>query len=115
MRDVNNNMRIGKLKKSELKTEKIEKQELQHSGDLEETSLKDFSNPTEVLGRSQVSKSDNLKQDVAFGMARTEAISSADRLFDIAFKQLQADDDLNAYEKACTIATSLETRDLLSK
>ena len=115
MRDVKNNVEIGKLKKSELKVNKADKQELQACENSEETSLKDFSNPTEVLGRSQVNKSDNLEQDVTFGINQAKAISNSDRLFDIAFKQLKADGEPNAYEKACTIATSSETRDLLSK
>ena len=115
MRDVKNNVEIGKLQKSELRAGKIEKKEVQALEGTEEVSFKDFSNPTEALGRSQVKKSDSFKGDVTFAMAQPKAISNADKLFDIAFKRLQLDGDPNAYENACVIATSLETRDLLSK
>jgi hypothetical protein len=115
MRDINNNLELVKLQKAELKSSKIEDKQETQKVNTEEATLKDFSNPTEVLGRSQVTKSDNLKEDVAFGKKQAKVIFSSDKLFDIAFKQLQAKGDLNAYEKACAIATSSEARELLSK
>lgn len=74
----------------------------------EETSQKvvtDLSNQTEILGRSQISKADNLKSDVAFGRANPQIIASADKFFDIAYTQLVNDNVPNAYEKASTMAT----------
>ena len=115
MRDVKNNVEIGKLQKSELRAGKIEKKEAQTLEDSGEVSFKDFSNPAEILGRSQVKKNDSFKEDVTFAMAHPKVVSNADKLFDIAFKRLQIDGDPSAYENACAIATSLETRDLLSK
>ena len=107
MREVKNNVEIGKTKKVEVKSTKIEKAEPQFCGELEtESTIKDFSNPSaEVLGRSQVSKADNLKADVAFGMEHPETISSADKFFDIAYNTLQSKKDPNAYEKASTMAS----------
>lgn len=82
--------------------------------DTEKKVVKDFSNPTEVLGRSQINKADNLKADVAFGLANPNAISNSDRFFDIAYAQLLEKDDPHAYEKACAISTSTDARELLS-
>lgn len=113
MREINKNLNIGKIKRVDLKAEKAEKSEPQFCGDIcesEETGVKDFSNPkAETLGRSQVNKSDNLESDVAFGMAHPQAIESADKFFDIAFKSLQAEGDTNAYEKAAAM-TDIFTR-----
>lgn len=67
--------------------------------------IKDLSNQTEILGRSQINKADNLKSDVAFGMANQQAITSADKFFDIVYAQLVSDNDPNAYEKASTMAS----------
>lgn len=82
--------------------------------ETEQKVVKDFSNPTEVLGRSQISKADNLKADISFGMANPDAISSSDRFFEIAYAQLSEKDDPHAYEKACAISTSPDARELLS-
>lgn len=116
MREIKNNVEIGKVQKAGLKKEKAERAETSFCGEVEGTPVKDFSNPSaEVLGRSQVSKTDNLKEDVSFGMAHPEVISNSDKLFDIAFRGLQAAGDPEAYEKACSIVTSSEARELLSK
>lgn len=89
-----------------VETKSAEKSEPQSA---EETAapkvVNDLSNQTEVLGRSQISKADNLKADVAFGMQNFDAIKSADRFFDIAYAQLVEDNDPNAYEKASTMAS----------
>lgn len=67
--------------------------------------IKDLSNQTEVLGRSQISQADNLNSDVSFGMQNHQAIESADKFFDIAYAQLVNDNDPNAYEKASAMAS----------
>lgn len=105
MREIKNNVEIGKAQGADFKSSKTEKSEPQFCAELEETDLKDFSNPTEILGRSQVSKADNLKEDVAFGMANPQAIASADKFFNIAYAQLLSQNDPNAYEKASTMAS----------
>ena len=116
MSKINNNVEIGKIQKVDSKTEKTENIEPQQK--KEESSIKDFSNPkAEALGRSQVKSNDNLKADVAFGMAHPETIKNADKLFNIAFSGLQSGNnpDPDAYAKACAIATSGDSRELLSK
>jgi len=94
--------------KQELKAGKAEiAQEVAFSGAVEEKVIQDFSNPkAETLGRSQVSKTDNLQADVAFGMTHPEAIAKADNFFDQAYAQLQAKKDPNAYENACKITSA---------
>lgn len=109
-----NNVEIGKVQKVDSKIEKAENIEPQQK--QEESSIKDFSNPkAEALGRSQVNSTDNLQKDVAFGMAHPEAISSSDKLFDKALAKLEANNDPDAYAKACAIATSNDAKELLSK
>lgn len=115
MREIKNNVEIGKVKNTEMKLNKTNSADPNFCGDSETSNVNDFSNPTEVLGRSQVSKTDNLKVDVAYAMENKEAISKSDKLFEMAFKGLQEDGDPDAYEKACAIATSEEAKDLLSK
>lgn len=113
MREINKNMDIGKVQKVDLQTSKTEKNEPQFCGEIEEVNVKDFSNPKEVLGRSQVNKADNLKNDVSFGIANPKAIENSDKLFELAFNKLQSKGDPNAYEKACAIATSEDAKALL--
>lgn len=115
MREINNNMDIGKAQKVDVKSTKLEKVDSQPIGGHEER-ITDFSNPSaEVLGRSQVSKTDNLQEDVSFGLAHPQAIELSDKLFNLAYDKLSAEGDPNAYEKACAIATSSEAKDILCK
>lgn len=115
MREIKNNVEIGKMQNADLRLSKSEKAEPQAISEGEESSIKDFSNPTEVLGRSQVNSTDNLKSDVKFGLANPDAIASSDKLFNIAYSQLLNENDPQAYEKACAIATATDARDLLTK
>ena len=115
MREINNNssnVEIAKMQKPELKTSSSENVDAKVSEEAENLNVTDFSNPTEVLGRSQVGKADNLKADVAFGFAHPEAIESADRFFDMAYAQLQEKGDPAAYEKASSMA-SLYAKELI--
>ena len=113
MREIKNNVEIGKIQKADLKTEKIEKAELNFCGDSEGLNVKDFSNPSEVLGRAQVNSSNNLKSDISFCSAHPGTVLNSDKLFEMAFNQLKEAGDPNAYEKACAIATSDDARALL--
>lgn len=115
MREIKNNVEIGKVQKAELKPSKVNDAEPQFCGELEKDSVKDFSNPTEVLGRSQVNKTDNLKEDLTFGMANPEVMNKSDKLFNLALSKLEAQGDPNAYEKACAVATSEDAKELFSK
>lgn len=115
MREINKNsssVEIAKIQKPELKASSSENADKKVSEESEKLNVNDFSNPTEVLGRSQVSKADNLKADVAFGIAHPEAIAGADRFFDMAYAQLQEKGDPAAYEKASSMA-SLYAKELI--
>jgi hypothetical protein len=115
MRDIKK-IEIGKAQNVDLKAGKAEKAEPQFCGEVEEPTIKDFSNPTaEALGRSQVSGADNLKADIAFGITNPKVINSSNKLFDLTYAQLTKENDPQAYEKACTIATSDEAKELFSR
>lgn len=96
---------VGKLSQN-IEHKSAEKSEPQFSGSESNPKVvKDLSDQTEVLGRSQISKTDNLACDVAFGMQNPQAIESADKFFNIAYAQLVKDNDPNAYEKASAMAS----------
>lgn len=67
--------------------------------------INNLASHTEVVGRSQVSESDSLKKDVAFGLAHPGEIAGADRFFDMAYAQLKAENDPHAYEKASAMSS----------
>ena len=106
MREINNNnVEIPKVQKAEVKPALSEEVDKKISEESEKLNKTDFSNPTEALGRSQVSKADNLKSDVSFGLAHPGAIAKSDNFFNLAFSQLQAKGDPEAYEKAASMAS----------
>lgn len=108
MREINknnNSVEIAKMPKPELKASSGEEADKKVIEEAEKLNVSDFSNPTEVLGRSQVNKTDNLKADVSFGLAHPDAIESADRFFNMAYAQLQEKGDPAAYEKAASMAS----------
>ena len=105
MREISKNMDAGKVPMQDIKFGNAEKAEPPISASAEKEII-DFSNPTEMLGRSQVSAVDNLQTDVAFSMANPQAIESADKFFDMAYAQLQQKNDPNAYEKASELTVA---------
>jgi hypothetical protein len=104
--------KIDQSKVSNIEPKVSEKSEPQFCANETNTKVvKDLSNQTEVLGRSQISKADNLASDIAFGMQNPQAIESADKFFNIAYTQLVKENDPNAYEKASSMA-SIYAREL---
>lgn len=92
---------------SKVDSKKSKKAEPNFCGESEKSRLNDFSNPkAETLGRSQVNKTDNLKADIAFGIANPELVGSSDQLFEIAYEKFQKEGRPYAYEDACTVATA---------
>ncbi len=57
-----------------------------------------------VAGQSQI-KTDNVKGDIATFKGNPGLISMADTFFDHAYADLQAQNDPNAYEKACLMSS----------
>lgn len=116
MREINKNIDIVKMQKVEIPAGKNEKSDVLACPETEEKCVNDFSNPkAEALGRSQVSKTDNLKTDVDFAISDQKAIESSDKLFEMAYKVLVDQGDPEAYEKASSIATSEDSKAIFSK
>lgn len=105
MREINNNVEIGKVQKPEKKQTEPENVEPQVAAPEKE--IKDLSSPTEVSGRSLVNKADNLSEDVAFVMAHPKSVEKANKFFDIVYEQLKTRGDANAYPDACAITKKL--------
>ncbi len=108
MREIKNNTDISKAQIRDVKFSGSEKPESKiDTANVQGVEIKDFSNPqAEALGRSQVSSTDNVKNDVAFGMANPEAIESSDRYFEMAYNNLVAQGHPNAYEEAAAQSTA---------
>lgn len=114
MREINNNVEIGKAKKPEVKQPTPEF-EVETKSAVPEKEIKDLSNPTEVSGRSLVNSTDNLKNDSKFIVANPKAVDKAEKLFNIVFEKLTIEGNPHAYEIASSIATSADAKALLSK
>lgn len=99
------NIRVEKAEKS------AEPQFCADSLEADKTNL--AVSPNAVAGRSQIN-TDNLDNDLAFLAQNPDVVNKSDKLHELAFKALQQNGDLNAYEKACAIATSDTARELLS-
>lgn len=100
MREISKNIEPGKIRRHDVKFKGAEKSE-PSTDSMSEKEINDLSNSTEVLGRSQVGKVDNLQTDVAFGMANKDAIESADKFFDMTYNQLVEENNPCAYAEAC--------------
>lgn len=109
MREINNNVEIGKVQKPELKPSNLEKPELAEKEEIhkEEKKIADFSNPTEIIGRSQVQtpKVDNMKEDIAMISTNPQAVEASEKLYEIVYAKLQKDGHPNAAEEAAAIST----------
>lgn len=94
MREIKNNIEVAKLQpKHDLKNEKFEKSEPAFCANEEEKCVKDFSNPSEILGRSQVKVNKmnmkELENDINFGMNNPDHIAMAEKIFDSAYEKYQ--------------------------
>ena len=106
MREVNNNTEFGKVPQIK-NLGKAEEIAPVAPLEVEENSISSFDNPkAEILGRSHVNSLSALQQDVAFGFKNPQAIAMADKFFDNAYRQLQSQNDPNAYEKASELASA---------
>ena len=71
-----------------------------------EQHLRDLGNsPAEAIGRSQVSKADNLVNDMNFMRQNPKLVLHADEFFDYTLNQFVKEGKADAYEQAC-IATA---------
>jgi len=58
-----------------------------------------------IAGKSQIGKVDNVQNDIAAFCGNPKAIALSDGFFDKAYAQLCAENDPNAYEKACLMTS----------
>lgn len=103
MREIGKNMDPNMVQRPEVKTASTEKTDEVKTPAAQEKEIKDFSNPTEILGRSQVSQADNVKNDANFALNNPEIVENADKYFDMAYNQLLKSSEPDAYEKACAM------------
>lgn len=65
----------------------------------------DIVSDTGVLGKSQVSKPDNIQSDIDFCLKQSpEFLARCDEFFEKSFNQILAQGDEFAYEKACVLS-----------
>ena len=76
--------------------------------------IENLAGQADVVGRSQIHRADNVKEDVNFMLRNPEIMAKAERFFDVAYAQLLKEDSPNAYEKAAAMATTF-ARELASK
>lgn len=76
--------------------------------------LDNLRGPGDVVGRSQIQRADNVKEDVNFMLRNPEIMAKAEKFFDVAYQQLLKEDSPNAYEKAAAMATTF-ARELVTK
>lgn len=108
MREIKNNVEVGKNQIKDVKISASDKTENKPEVvSASAAEIKDFSNPAaEALGRAHASGTDNIKHDVAFGMDHPDAIKSADKFFEMTYNTLLAQGHPNAYEEAASQASA---------
>ena len=80
----------------------------------EKKTIENLNGQADVVGRSQIQKADNLKEDVNFMLKNPDIMAKTEAFFNLAYAQLLKEDSPNAYEKAAAMATTF-ARELSSK
>lgn len=107
--EFNSNINFGAIQKqtgvkaSEIKDESLEQQ-------LDETKANTISQnfpvgQSAIAGKSQI-KTDNISNDLLTLKTNPQLVKLADEAFDIAYEKLAAQNDPEAYEKACLITNA---------
>ena len=76
--------------------------------------INNLSGHADVVGRSQIQKSDNLQADIEFVMRNPELMAKTEQFFEMAYAKLLREDAPNAYEKASALATTF-AREIASR
>lgn len=106
MSDLNNIRNItGNVGKNQELTKKVDSTQIVQQNDVEPTNLGEIPTGASVLGRSMVSH-DCTKSDITFGMKNPEIIEKCDTFFENAFNMFAANNDPEAYEKACMLTSA---------
>ena len=67
--------------------------------------INDFSNPTEVLGRSQVKGADNTNNDLKILLENPQFAENSDKMFEVAYEAAKSSGAEHPYEEASEFAT----------
>ena len=102
MTEINKNIPhiIPNLTNSANKKTEVQTSQSQYNNDIKEI-------PSEmgILGKSQVSKPDNIQSDIEFCLTHSEEfLNKCDKFFDKSFENLSKAGDEFAYEKACLLS-----------
>ena len=108
------NINALRFQKIDIKRDKAKKQAAPEG--MEDVEYTDFSNPkAESLGRSQVSKPDNVENDVKFMMKNPEFCAKANMFFDNAYEIFKQNNEEHAYEKSAQMLSACKDEFLMLK
>ncbi|MBR1943511.1 hypothetical protein IJ843_07235 [bacterium] len=108
------NINALRFQKIDIKRDKAKKQAAPEG--MEDVEYTDFSNPkAESLGRSQVSKPDNVENDVKFMMKNPEFCAKANMFFDNAYEIFKQNNEEHAYEKSAQMLSAFKDEFLMLK
>lgn len=86
----------------------------EHAEVAEKKTIENLNGQADIVGRSQVQKADNLKEDINFMLKNPDIMAKTEAFFNLAYAQLLKEDSPNAYEKASAMATTF-AHELASK
>ena len=114
MNHINNINNINNMQQIQHINEMNNAQHMRDAAQANEKTIENLAGHADIVGRSQVRKADNVKEDVNFMLRNPEIMTKAEKFFDVAYQQLLKEDSPNAYEKAAAMATTF-ARELASK
>lgn len=108
------NINAIRFQKFDIKRNKPKKQAAPEG--IEDVEYTDFANPkAESLGRSQVSRPDNIENDVKFMIKNPEFCMQANTFFDNAYEMLKQKNEEHAYEKSAQMLSAFKNEFLMLK
>ncbi|MBR1754482.1 hypothetical protein IJ732_06555 [bacterium] len=72
----------------------------------EKKTIENLAGQADIVGRSQIKRADNVKEDVNFMLKNPDIMAKTEAFFNLAYAQLLKEDSPNAYEKAASMATT---------
>jgi hypothetical protein len=101
MTEINNNIHIVPISSN---INKISDVSPKTDTSINEQAVRELPADTGILGKSQVSKPDNVQSDIDFCLKQTpEFLEKCDNFFEKTFIALSNSNDDFAYEKACVL------------
>lgn len=114
MTDINNVNRINNVPQIQHVNEANQAGSQKANNQEDNKKIENLQGHADVVGRSQIQKTDKLKDDVDFMMKHPDIIAKTEAFFNLAYAQLLKEDAPNAYEKAAAMATTF-ARELASQ